>query len=266
MSFLVLNLFVAVIMDNFEYLTQDESNLGENDLPRFIELWSRYDPKGTGYISHTDLVQLLREEPPPLGFGKKCPEERVYVKMLRLNIPLRPDGTVQFNAALLAILRVNLDIYSSQSGLSVSDRNIELRQKIRSNFEVEPELLDTMLPPASYTGMTTGEHYAAWLMQKMYRQARRRRQQAQQQAATERVPLEAGAGGEHRRPENVMRRSLSSDNLYASSAMSRPTRLQLPAMPVDQLSVFTNSQRSQNASDGRYDDDSRAPSGHVSFA
>lgn len=244
-SFLVLNLFVAVIMDNFEYLTQDESHLSENDLPRFLELWSRFDPKGTGYISHTDLVQLLREEPPPLGFGKRCPEDRVLVKMLRLSVPLRPDGTVQFNAALLAILRVNLDIYSTSSELPVSERNVELRQKLRSNFEVESHMLDTLLPPASYTGMTTGEHYAARLMQRLYRQARRRRLQAQQQAAVERLPLEAGLREELRRPGLVLRRTLSSDDLRAASAVSRTTRTQLPPTPVDQLSIFSASHRSQ---------------------
>ena len=37
-SFLILNLFVAVIMDNFEYLTQDNSLLGEHDLPQFIDV------------------------------------------------------------------------------------------------------------------------------------------------------------------------------------------------------------------------------------
>jgi voltage-dependent calcium channel L type alpha-1D len=261
-SFLVLNLFVAVIMDNFEYLTQEESHLSENDLPRFIELWSRFDPKGTGYIGHTDLVQLLREEPPPLGFGKKCPEDRVFVKMLRLSIPLRPDGTVQFNAALLAILRVNLDIYSTSSGLPMSERNVELRQKLRSNFEIEDDMLDTLLPPVTYTGMTTGEHYAARLMQRLYRQVRRRRRQAQQQAAIERVPLEAGLREEQRRPGLVLRRTLSSDDLHAASAVSRPTRMQLPPTPVDQLSLFSASRHSQRGGDSG----SGEGSGGASFA
>ena len=37
-SFLVVNLFVAVIMDNFDYLTQDSAILGAHHLPRFVEV------------------------------------------------------------------------------------------------------------------------------------------------------------------------------------------------------------------------------------
>lgn len=43
-SFLMLNLFVAVIMDNFDYLTRDSSILGAHHLDEFIRIWSEYDP------------------------------------------------------------------------------------------------------------------------------------------------------------------------------------------------------------------------------
>ena len=43
-SFLMLNLFVAVIMDNFDYLTRDSSILGAHHLDEFIRIWAEYDP------------------------------------------------------------------------------------------------------------------------------------------------------------------------------------------------------------------------------
>ncbi|VDP05804.1 unnamed protein product [Schistosoma margrebowiei] len=43
-SFLMLNLFVAVIMDNFDYLTRDSSILGSHHLDEFIRVWAEYDP------------------------------------------------------------------------------------------------------------------------------------------------------------------------------------------------------------------------------
>lgn len=46
----MLNLFVAVIMDNFEFLTRDSSILGPHHLDEFIRVWADYDPKATGYI------------------------------------------------------------------------------------------------------------------------------------------------------------------------------------------------------------------------
>lgn len=40
----IINLFVAVIMDNFEYLTRDSSILGPHHLDEFIRVWAEYDP------------------------------------------------------------------------------------------------------------------------------------------------------------------------------------------------------------------------------
>lgn len=38
----MLNLFVAVIMDNFDYLTRDSSILGPHHLDEFIRVWVRF--------------------------------------------------------------------------------------------------------------------------------------------------------------------------------------------------------------------------------
>ncbi len=46
-SFLMLNLFVAVIMDNFDYLTRDSSILGAHHLDEFLRIWAEYDPSAT---------------------------------------------------------------------------------------------------------------------------------------------------------------------------------------------------------------------------
>lgn len=40
----IINLFVAVIMDNFDYLTRDWSILGPHHLDEFKRIWSEYDP------------------------------------------------------------------------------------------------------------------------------------------------------------------------------------------------------------------------------
>ena len=76
----IINLFVAVIMDNFDYLTRDWSILGPHHLEEFIRLWSEYDPDARGRIKHLDVVTLMRKISPPLGFGKLCPH-RVACKV-----------------------------------------------------------------------------------------------------------------------------------------------------------------------------------------
>lgn len=41
----IINLFVAVIMDNFDYLTRDWSILGPHHLDEFKRIWAEYDPE-----------------------------------------------------------------------------------------------------------------------------------------------------------------------------------------------------------------------------
>ncbi|KAK9540887.1 hypothetical protein VZT92_003308 [Zoarces viviparus] len=79
-SFLMLNLFVAVIMDNFEYLTRDSSILGPHHLDEYVRIWAEYDPAACGRIHYKDMYSLLRVISPPLGLGKKCPH-RVACKV-----------------------------------------------------------------------------------------------------------------------------------------------------------------------------------------
>ncbi|XP_004411365.1 PREDICTED: uncharacterized protein LOC101385633 [Odobenus rosmarus divergens] len=77
-SFLMLNLFVAVIMDNFEYLTWDSSILGPHHLDEFIRVWAEYDPAMCCRIYYKDMYSLLRCIAPPVGVGKNCPRRLAY--------------------------------------------------------------------------------------------------------------------------------------------------------------------------------------------
>lgn len=109
-SLQIINLFVAVIMDNFDYLTRDWSILGCHHLDEFIRLWSEYDPDAKGRIKHLDVVTLLRKISPPLGFGKLCPYRIACKRLVSMNMPLNSDGTVYFNATLFAVVRTSLKI------------------------------------------------------------------------------------------------------------------------------------------------------------
>ena len=51
----MLNLFVAVIMDNFDYLTRDSSILGPHHLDEYIRVWGEYDPSAR-YSTHTCML------------------------------------------------------------------------------------------------------------------------------------------------------------------------------------------------------------------
>ncbi|KAK2140082.1 hypothetical protein NP493_5999g00001 [Ridgeia piscesae] len=109
-SFLMLNLFVAVIMDNFDYLTRDSSILGPHHLDEYIRVWAEYDPGATGHIQYSDMYEMLRNMEPPVGFGKKCPYRLAYRKLIRMNMPVSETGTVHFTTTLFALIRESLSI------------------------------------------------------------------------------------------------------------------------------------------------------------
>uniref|UniRef100_A0A803T183 Voltage-dependent N-type calcium channel subunit alpha n=1 Tax=Anolis carolinensis TaxID=28377 RepID=A0A803T183_ANOCA len=118
-SFLMLNLFVAVIMDNFEYLTRDSSILGPHHLDEFIRVWAEYDPAACGRISYTDMYEMLRHMSPPLGLGKKCPARVAYKRLVRMNMPISNDDlSVHFTSTLMALIRTALEIKLA-SGVTV---------------------------------------------------------------------------------------------------------------------------------------------------
>lgn len=109
-SFLMLNLFVAVIMDNFDYLTRDSSILGAHHLDEFVRIWAEYDPNATGKIHYTEMYDMLKNMDPPLGFGNKCPNRLAYKKLIRMNMPVDDDGKVNFTTTLFALIRENLSV------------------------------------------------------------------------------------------------------------------------------------------------------------
>lgn len=57
----MLNLFVAVIMDNFEYLTRDSSILGPHHLDEFVRIWGEYDRAAWSVSLSFSIVNLMRD-------------------------------------------------------------------------------------------------------------------------------------------------------------------------------------------------------------
>ncbi|XP_026733620.1 muscle calcium channel subunit alpha-1-like isoform X3 [Trichoplusia ni] len=192
-SFLIINLFVAVIMDNFDYLTRDWSILGPHHLDEFIRLWSEYDPDAKGRIKHLDVVTLLRKISPPLGFGKLCPHRVACKRLVSMNMPLNSDGTVLFNATLFAVVRTSLKIKTEGN---IDDCNTELRAVIKKIWKrTSPKLLDQVVPPPGDPNeITVGKFYATFLIQDYFRRFKKRKEQEMRQSdeQTHQMTLQAG--------------------------------------------------------------------------
>ncbi|RZC33742.1 muscle calcium channel subunit alpha-1-like, partial [Asbolus verrucosus] len=193
-SFYIINLFVAVIMDNFDYLTRDWSILGPHHLDEFIRLWSEYDPDAKGRIKHLDVVTLLRKISPPLGFGKLCPHRVACKRLVSMNMPLNSDGTVLFNATLFAVVRTSLRIKTEGN---IDDANAELRTVIKKIWKrTSSKLLDQVVPPPGVDDeVTVGKFYATFLIQDYFRRFKKRKEQEMKEGDKEihnTVTLQAG--------------------------------------------------------------------------
>ena len=64
----MLNLFVAVIMDNFEYLTRDSSILGPHHLDEFVRIWGEYDRAAWSVSPRLSLLLLFKSRIEPCKY------------------------------------------------------------------------------------------------------------------------------------------------------------------------------------------------------
>ncbi|XP_075381898.1 voltage-dependent P/Q-type calcium channel subunit alpha-1A isoform X3 [Mycteria americana] len=188
-SFLMLNLFVAVIMDNFEYLTRDSSILGPHHLDEYVRVWAEYDPAAWGRLTFMDMYEMLRHMSPPLGLGKKCPPRVAYKRLLRMDLPVADDNTVHFNSTLMALIRTALDIKIAKGGADKQQMDAELRKEMIAIWpNLSPKNLDLLVTPHKSTDLTVGKIYAAMMIMEYYRQSKAKKLQAMREEQN-RTPL-----------------------------------------------------------------------------
>ncbi|KAI5610402.1 voltage-dependent R-type calcium channel subunit alpha-1E isoform X6, partial [Silurus asotus] len=183
-SFLMLNLFVAVIMDNFEYLTRDSSILGPHHLDEFVRMWGQYDRAACGRIHYTDMYEMLTFMSPPLGLGKKCPSKVAYKRLVLMNMPVDAEMTVHFTSTLMSLIRTALEIKIARGGEDRGQMDIELQKEISVIWpHLSQKTLDLLVPIHKASDMTIGKIYAAMMIMDYYKQskAKKLRQQLEEQ-------------------------------------------------------------------------------------
>ncbi|XP_032955552.1 voltage-dependent L-type calcium channel subunit alpha-1S isoform X2 [Rhinolophus ferrumequinum] len=218
-AFLIINLFVAVIMDNFDYLTRDWSILGPHHLDEFKAIWAEYDPEAKGRIKHLDVVTLLRRIQPPLGFGKFCPHRVACKRLVGMNMPLNSDGTVTFNATLFALVRTALKIKTEGN---FEQANEELRAIIKKIWKrTSMKLLDQVIPPIGDDEVTVGKFYATFLIQEHFRKFMKRQEEYYgYRPKKDAVQIQAGLRAIEEEAAPEIRRTISGD-LTAEEELER---------------------------------------------
>uniref|UniRef100_A0A663EEP6 Voltage-dependent R-type calcium channel subunit alpha n=1 Tax=Aquila chrysaetos chrysaetos TaxID=223781 RepID=A0A663EEP6_AQUCH len=196
-SFLMLNLFVAVIMDNFEYLTRDSSILGPHHLDEFVRIWAEYDRAACGRISYKDMYKLVRVISPPLGLGENCPYRVACKRLVLMNMPVAEDMTVHFTSTLMALIRTALDIKIAKGKVDWQQLDSELQKEILTIWpHLSQKMLDLLVPMPKTSDLTVGKIYAAMMIMDYYKQskAKKQRQQLEEQVRLSKGMRWAGRG------------------------------------------------------------------------
>ncbi|XP_054873587.1 voltage-dependent R-type calcium channel subunit alpha-1E isoform X6 [Amphiprion ocellaris] len=183
-SFLMLNLFVAVIMDNFEYLTRDSSILGPHHLDEFVRIWGEYDRAACGRIHYKEMYKVVRTISPPLGFGKNCPHRVACKRLVLMNMPVDDDMSVHFTSTLMALIRTALEVKIARGGEDRNQMDLDLQKEISVIWpHLSQKTLDLLVPIHKASDMTIGKIYAAMMIMDYYKQskAKKLRQQLEEQ-------------------------------------------------------------------------------------
>jgi hypothetical protein len=136
-SIVILDLSIGVFISALEEAKKNQKLLfGKKELTEFIELWSDYDPNGTGWVHVNQLLFIIFELPLPYGKGKISPEhimhddhDRIYAKLTHENqfilktMQDKEDGLLRYIWEIDIERTIHNDIYyvNYTKGLSIRD-------------------------------------------------------------------------------------------------------------------------------------------------
>ena len=99
-GFVMLNLVIAVILDNFESFSQNfQLPVRDEDLYEFTEEWSRIDRRATYYINIRDLPTLLKRIRAPLGLRtipKQLQKDALRRTLYTCSVEIRDGNRIYF--------------------------------------------------------------------------------------------------------------------------------------------------------------------------
>ncbi|RLN47503.1 hypothetical protein BBJ29_000588 [Phytophthora kernoviae] len=106
-TYVMLNLTIAVILEGFSLSHEDEEPLFDQDLlEEFQVKWADIDPKATGFVKVDMILQLVNTLKPPLGrYGMPFSMSYFFKFMRQLEVPLYEGEHIHFRDVLLAMTR-----------------------------------------------------------------------------------------------------------------------------------------------------------------
>jgi len=153
-AFVMLNLVIAVILENFQKSTEnEEATVSRDHFLRFQEVWASLDPNSTHYISAGKLTDVIAELDPPLGTRDLPHHMSTDIQNIIMSVDIpNHNGLVHFYETLHALA-------GRVAGMPLpEDEEVNIRNKIRDK-------LPTFSSEAQYPKYSAAHFHAALYVQ-----------------------------------------------------------------------------------------------------
>lgn len=146
--YLMLNLFIAVIIDNFsQAYNKDPNQISTDDLEQYRYFWRKFDPDGTGFIYFSQLrAFLLRLDAFSNGLTLGIVVDKlkygiVYIEMQREAKKKDHADSVSFNGLLVSLSQMRMGMAS----MDHLDRERLEEQRQRTTKQVAATLIASVM-------------------------------------------------------------------------------------------------------------------------
>uniref|UniRef100_A0A674P4N6 Sodium channel protein n=1 Tax=Takifugu rubripes TaxID=31033 RepID=A0A674P4N6_TAKRU len=156
MSFLVVvNMFIAIILENFNVATEESSDpLCEDDFEMFYETWEKFDPDASQFIQYSKLSDFCDTLKEPL----RIPQPNT-IKLISMDLPLVPGDRIHCMDILLAL---TAEVLGDSDEMDTLKATMEEKFMANNPSKVSYE-------PISSTLLRKEEEVAATVIQRAYR-------------------------------------------------------------------------------------------------
>ena len=160
-TFVFLNLFIAVILEGFGDTDDDEMMLSEADFRDFVTMWEKYDPDADCMMKTTDLVSFIQELREPMGFGVEFVASRAQIekRIAMLRLPIYSGNQVHFKDVCQALACRVFAERAAEKGEEFEPPNHKINREWKKKFQPKNPLL----------GFSIDYYYAALSIQVGFR-------------------------------------------------------------------------------------------------
>ncbi|KAH3837491.1 hypothetical protein DPMN_110882 [Dreissena polymorpha] len=224
----VINMFIAVILENFNQAHEQESvGITEDDFEMFYSIWERYDPLATQFIKYEQLSNFVADLEPPLGIQK--PNE---IALVSFDLPIVEGDKLHCLDVLMALVKYVL------GNVEETEEFLKLHTQMELKFQAAfPTRVNTT--KKTTTMMRKKEDVAAKTLQRAWRswKAQKQMKSIATLAMQQKNQSKSGLSIESR-TKNSSIRSLGHRLSTALSSFFSSSR---PSSAISQLSVKSSS-------------------------